>query len=140
MRAVLLYATAWATFTTVLRPLAGQGVWEEVFERGGNIGLPLALLILVGLGSQRSIRSWFEKARPRVLTPSLATTFNIALADAGVAAWDAKFAYWNPRPENGIRDLGLDPNWKPLLPTPRFLAYPSGSAGCAERRDSGVQR
>ena len=54
---------------------------------------------------------------------------NMALADAGIAAWDAKFTYWNPRPENAIRDLGLDPNWKPFLPTPRFPAYPSGSAG-----------
>ncbi|MGH9188827.1 MAG: vanadium-dependent haloperoxidase [Acidimicrobiales bacterium] len=52
----------------------------------------------------------------------------IAMADAGVAAWDAKFTYWNPRPENAIRDLGLDPNFKPIISTPRFPAYPSGSA------------
>ncbi|HVE46245.1 MAG TPA: vanadium-dependent haloperoxidase [Acidimicrobiales bacterium] len=56
---------------------------------------------------------------------------NIAMADGGIAAWDAKFTYWNPRPENAIRDLGLDRDWKPLLPTPRFPAYPSGSAGYA---------
>lgn len=52
----------------------------------------------------------------------------IAMADAGVAAWDAKFTYWNPRPENGIRDLGLDPDFTPVISTPRFPAYPSGSA------------
>ena len=56
---------------------------------------------------------------------------NIAMADGGISVWDAKFAYWNPRPENGIRDLGLDRNWTPHLPTPRFPAYPSGSAGYA---------
>ncbi|MGH9158303.1 MAG: vanadium-dependent haloperoxidase [Acidimicrobiales bacterium] len=55
----------------------------------------------------------------------------IAMADAGIAAWDAKFTYWNPRPENAIRDLGLDPNFKPIISTPRFPAYPSGSAGYA---------
>ena len=55
----------------------------------------------------------------------------VALADAGIAAWDAKYAYWNPRPENAVRDLGLDPEWKPYLPTPTFPAYPSGSAGYA---------
>ncbi|MGH9278014.1 MAG: hypothetical protein ACRD12_07895, partial [Acidimicrobiales bacterium] len=71
MRAVLAYATLWATFTAVLRPLAGQGVWEEVFERGGNFGLPLALLLLVGLGTP-TLRSWFESARPRALNPDLA--------------------------------------------------------------------
>lgn len=67
MRLVLLYATFWATMTALLRPLAGQGLWEEVFERAGNVGLPLALLALVGPGN-RSPRSWFEHARPRPLT------------------------------------------------------------------------
>ena len=66
---------------------------------------------------------------PRV-TRALALV-SVALADAGIAAWDAKFTYWNPRPENAIVDLGLDRRWKPLLPTPRFPAYPSGSAGYA---------
>jgi hypothetical protein len=50
---------------------------------------------------------------------------NVALADAGVAAWDAKYAYWTPRPENGIREL-IDPAWRPLLRTPLFPAYVSG--------------
>lgn len=58
-----------------------------------------------------------------------------AMADAGVAAWDAKYAYWLTRPENAIRDL-LDPSWRPLLDTPFFPAYPSGhsvySAAAAE--------
>ena len=56
---------------------------------------------------------------------------NVTMHDGGIAAWDAKFAYWNPRPENAIRDLGLDRNWKPHLPTPLFPAYASGSAGYA---------
>lgn len=60
------------------------------------------------------------------------TLIAIALADAGISAWDAKYTYWNPRPINAIRDLGIDPNWTPLLTnTPRFPAYPSGSAGYA---------
>jgi len=48
---------------------------------------------------------------------------NVAMADAGVAAWDAKYAYWTPRSENAIRDL-IDPAWVPLLKT--FPAYVSG--------------
>lgn len=51
---------------------------------------------------------------------------NAAMADAGVAAWDAKFTYWGPRPENAIRDLGLDRDWEPYLDTPFFPAYVSG--------------
>jgi membrane-associated phospholipid phosphatase len=53
---------------------------------------------------------------------------NVAMADAGVAAWDAKYAYWSPRPENAIRDIGLDRRWKPFLQTPLFPAYVSGHA------------
>ena len=58
---------------------------------------------------------------------------NITMADGGIAVWDAKFTYWNPRPVNAIRDLGLDRTWEPFAPggTPFFPAYPSGSAGYA---------
>ena len=53
---------------------------------------------------------------------------NVAQADAGVASWDSKYAYWVTRPENAIRDLGLDRHWKPYLDTPFFPAYVSGHA------------
>jgi hypothetical protein len=52
----------------------------------------------------------------------------VAMADAGVAAWDTKFTYWNPRPDTAIKALGLDPNFKPVIDTPRFPAYMSGSS------------
>lgn len=51
---------------------------------------------------------------------------NVAMHDAGVAAWDAKYAYWNLRPENVVGELGIKKNWKPLLDTPFFPAYVSG--------------
>lgn len=53
---------------------------------------------------------------------------NVAQADAGVAAWDSKYAYWVSRPENAIRDLGIDKTWKPYIKTPFFPAYVSGHA------------
>ena len=53
---------------------------------------------------------------------------NVAMDDAGVAAWDTKYAYWDPRPENGIQDSGIDPNWKPYIDTPFFPSYISGHA------------
>ena len=52
----------------------------------------------------------------------------VAMSDAGVAAWDAKYAYWDPRPENGIRDSGVDRNWEPFIETPFFPSYISGHA------------
>lgn len=45
-RALFLWAAVWATWTALLRPLAGQG-WSEFFERAGNYGVPLALLLAV---------------------------------------------------------------------------------------------
>ena len=53
---------------------------------------------------------------------------NVAQADAGVASWDTKYAYWVTRPENAIRDLGIDRRWKPYIETPFFPAYVSGHA------------
>ena len=52
----------------------------------------------------------------------------VAMADAGVAAWDTKYTYWMPRPENSIRALGLDKTFTPAFHTPTFPAYVSGSS------------
>jgi membrane-associated phospholipid phosphatase len=71
-----------------------------------------------------------DEVRHRHLTlPRLVRTFallNMAEHDAGVAAWACKYKYWSPRPVNVIHQLGLDPNWKPFLPTPIFPSYVSG--------------
>ena len=61
-RAVLLWMSVWATFTALLRPLAGEP-WWEVLERAGNYGVPMAFLALSGWG--RSWREWFEPIGPR---------------------------------------------------------------------------
>jgi membrane-associated phospholipid phosphatase len=45
---------------------------------------------------------------------------NMALHDAAVACWDAKYAYFNPRPSQ------LDPSIKTILGVPNFPSYTSG--------------
>lgn len=45
---------------------------------------------------------------------------NMAMHDAGVACWDTKFRYYNPRPAQ------LDPSIKTMIGLPNFPAYPSG--------------
>jgi hypothetical protein len=50
----LVYMVVWATWTAMLRPLAGEPIWETL-ERAGNYGVPLALLVLTG-----APRSWRE--------------------------------------------------------------------------------
>ena len=92
----------------------------EFWEGGQGTPLPPGIWIRVALERLRS---------ESMSTPRAARLFallNIAMADAGVAAWDAKYTYWYPRPENGIRDSGIDPDWEPYIPTPFFPAYVSG--------------
>jgi membrane-associated phospholipid phosphatase len=88
----------------------------------GGAGTPLP----PGLWNQILLDTVREE---RLSTPRIARDFallNVSQADAGAAAWDAKYAYWSPRPVNAIRDLGLDPNFKAFLPTPMFPSYISG--------------
>jgi membrane-associated phospholipid phosphatase len=66
--------------------------------------------------------------RDRLSTAQTAEVFalmNMAMADTAVATWDAKFAYWTPRPVTAIRDLAVERRWRPFLTTPPFPAYVS---------------
>jgi membrane-associated phospholipid phosphatase len=49
----------------------------------------------------------------------------MALADAFIGCWDAKYQYNLLRPVSYIRRV-MDPKWEPLLLTPPFPEYPSG--------------
>jgi hypothetical protein len=61
---------------------------------------------------------------------------NLALADAAIACWDAKYHYVFWRPVTAIRladadgnpETDQDPAWTPLLITPNFPEYPSAHA------------
>jgi hypothetical protein len=59
---------------------------------------------------------------------------DVAEADAGIAAWNAKYTYDSVRPvtvipnaaATGNPNVQADPNWQPLLVTPNFPEYISG--------------
>jgi hypothetical protein len=53
IRGLILYMAAWGLWTALLRPLAGESVWEAV-ERAGNYGAPFALFLLAAGGGWRS--------------------------------------------------------------------------------------
>jgi membrane-associated phospholipid phosphatase len=92
----------------------------KFWEGGEGTALPPGIwmqVVLERLGNE-------PLTTPR--TTRLFASLTVAMADAGVAAWDSKYAYWYPRPENGIRDSGLDPDWEPYIETPLFPAYVSG--------------
>jgi hypothetical protein len=65
-------------------------------------------------------------ARLSTLRASLLfSALNTAQADAFIACWDAKYAYWTLRPVTAIRRL-IDPTWLSYIVTPPFPAYVSG--------------
>jgi membrane-associated phospholipid phosphatase len=111
---------------------------REVMELGNNLTPgqeEMATFWAAGAGTPSPPGMWNDlalgevKRQPPMSLPRVARLFallNVAQADAGVAAWDCKFKYWSPRPVNAIRDLGLDPEWTPLLPTPVFPSFVSG--------------
>jgi hypothetical protein len=83
-------------------------------------------------GGVRSFQLWNEHASkileyglsqdPAAATYALAA-MNIAMHDACIACWDAKFTYWQIRPSQ------LDPELKPLFPPPNHPSYPAAH-GC----------
>ena len=64
----------------------------------------------------------------------LLAALNVAMADAGIGCWDAKYTYNFWRPITAIRETAddgnaattADPTWTPLFATPAHPDYPSG--------------
>ena len=75
-----------------------------------------------------------EKGNSLEENAELFAVLNTGLADAGIAAWDAKYVYDQIRPITAIREADADNNpdtiadkdWEPLLDTPPFPDYISG--------------
>lgn len=54
----LLWMTFWGFWTALLRPIAGEPIWDFI-ERWANWGAPLALLLLIGW--PKSFKEWLFK-------------------------------------------------------------------------------
>ena len=80
-----------------------------------------------GEGSKQSRRRLLENAR-------LFGELNVAISDAIIGCWDAKYqyAYWRPvtaihlAGDDGNPATTADPSWSPLFTTPAHPEYPSG--------------
>jgi membrane-associated phospholipid phosphatase len=87
-------------------------------------------------GHWNSIASQLLSQNNATLVESARTLglLNIALADAAIACWDAKYTYDAWRPVTAIRQANLDGNdattvdatWQSLITTPPFPEYTSG--------------
>jgi membrane-associated phospholipid phosphatase len=115
-------AQAQAVYDAKLQLTAKQRKAALFWAGGQGTALPPGIWNQVVLGYLRREPQSIPR-QTRILA-----LLNVAQADAGIASWDAKFAYWVTRPQNAIRDLGIDRRWKPLIKTPFFPAYISGHA------------
>jgi hypothetical protein len=87
-------------------------------------------------GHWNTIAAQVAAARGNTLEQNarLFALLNIAMADAAICAWDAKYAFNLWRPISAIRNADLDgnpgteadPNWTPFIATPPFPEYVSG--------------
>jgi hypothetical protein len=100
-----------------------QTLYAQFWQSGSPAGFwdPVAS----SLSAERHL-NLLENAR-------LLALLNIALADAVIGCWDAKYTYvfWRPITAIQLADTdgnpatAADPNWKPLIVTPPFPEYPS---------------
>lgn len=100
-----------------------------------------ALFWEVAVGGLRNFEFWNLQAGRLLLESGqgadprrAARTFallNTAIYDAGVACWDAKYAYW------AIRPFQLDPEFRTAFPTPNHPSYPAAHA-CYSTASAGV--
>lgn len=94
-RALFLWAAMWATWTALLRPLSGEPIWETL-ERAGNYGVPIAILIVVGLQGtlfRRLPTSWASLEngkRERLAWALRLTTATLLIGHAGLGLFSHK--------------------------------------------------
>jgi membrane-associated phospholipid phosphatase len=82
-------------------------------------------------GGARAHLLWNEIARTKLLESGAASAtaaralaaLNVAMSDAGIACWEAKYHYWYIRPPQ------LDPELKTVFPPPNHPSYPAAH-GC----------
>jgi hypothetical protein len=109
---------------TMNAPLSPENQWVAEFWSDDFPGLTYS-----SAGRWISIANQvIEQERPsveKVLETYL--RIGLALSDAAVACWHSKYHYNLLRPETFIRQT-IQPDWRPIVHTPSFPAYPSGHA------------
>src|SRR5438105_12814293 len=116
--------------------------YEEVKELGAAIGstrteeqTQIALFWADGAGTEtppghwNSVAQTIAGARGNTLEQNarLFALLNIAMADAAICAWDAKYTFNFWRPVTAIRSAGgADATWSSYIGTPPFPDYVSG--------------
>lgn len=117
------YSEAMEVFS-ISQPLSKENRWIAEFWSDDHPGLtssPAARWISIA-------NQAFEKSEaPFPIVIETYAKASIALHDAGVVVWRAKYRYNVERPESYIQKY-INPVWATLHPTPSFPSYPSGHA------------
>ncbi len=106
---------------------ADQTAMAQFWNNGAAPGSPGHLNLLAQIVAEQQGNTLEENAR-------LFAALNIAMADAVISCWDAKYEYNFWRPVTGIREAADDGNpdtaadaaWTPLISTPAHPSYISG--------------
>jgi len=92
-------------------------------------------LIVRGQNDEDHRKSFASRGRNGIVESArILGALSVAMADATIGCWDAKYVYAYWRPITAVRDLAddgnpattSDPNWMPLFATPGHPDYPSG--------------
>jgi membrane-associated phospholipid phosphatase len=105
-----------------------QTAIAEYWADGGGTATP------PGHWNQIAIDQGLTRNHSLLENARMMAVLNMALADAGISSWDAKYYYDLWRPIDAIRKASTDGNnatvedisWTPLLQTPAFQSYTSG--------------
>ncbi len=142
----VLSSTEWATQYNLVKQIGATNSTTRTPEQR-----EIALFWADGANTETPPGHWNKiaqqviekKGYDLVESARLFAALNVALADASIVCWDAKYTYNWWRPITAIRfgnsgDNPMpdpDPNWLPLIPTPPFPEHTSGHStfsGAAE--------
>ncbi len=109
---------------TMNSPLSPENQWVAEFWSDDFPGLTFS-----SAGRWVSISNQVIRAERPSPEKALETYLRVgvAMSDAAVSCWDSKYHYNLLRPETFIRQA-IQPDWRPIVHTPSFPAYPSGHA------------
>jgi len=118
----LLYMVCWATMTALLRPIAGESVFEAL-ERAGNYGAPLALFLL--LGRPRSFRGLVDRFGSDFVRADAATVGRVLhLTTVVLLAAHGALAVFTRKPvfAQHYASIGLSATFVPFIGYAEILA------------------
>jgi hypothetical protein len=118
-----MYKEALAIYS-MSRPLSHDNAWIAEFWSDDHRGITFSPPARwVSIANQLSEKSEIPPAK----LVELYLTLGMALCDASIICWEAKYKYAHERPQAYINRV-IDKNWKPFHENPNFPSYPSGHA------------